>query len=101
MKKALFEGEKLNSPNIPIKVKLVAPPLYVIITSCMDRPAGLSTMEAAIASISTSIQASGGQLVVKQKPRVVSDVDEKELDALMKKSELENAEVSGDDSTSE
>lgn len=101
MKRALSAGEKLSAEDCPLKVRLVAPPLYVIITQCMDRHRGLSLLDSAIARINESITGAGGQLVVKMKPKVVSEVEDKELDALMKKSELENAEVSGDDTVSD
>ena len=101
MKRALGEAEKCSTGDIQLKVRLVAPPLYVIVTSCLDRAKGLQLMEQAIAQISQLITKSGGQIVVKMKPKVVSEIEDKELDALMRKSELENAEVSGDDAISD
>ena len=101
VKRALKEGESLSCEEVPIKVRLVAPPLYVIITSCMDRVKGLSLLESCLARITTTITEAGGQIVVKMKPKVVSEVEDRELDALMRKSELENAEVAGDDSSDE
>ena len=32
VKNALREGESVSTENIPIKIKLVAPPLYVLVT---------------------------------------------------------------------
>lgn len=101
VKRALLAGEQFHTDEYPIKVRLVAPPLYVIIMTCMDRAVGIERAQAAIARITLEITAAGGQIVVKMAPKVVSETDDRELDALMKKSELENAEVSGDDSVSE
>lgn len=67
----------------------------------MDRAKGMSLMDQSIDRITQSITSSGGQIVIKMKPKVVSDVEDKELDALMRKSELENAEVSGDEAVSD
>lgn len=97
VKTALAAGEALSAEDIPIKVKLVAPPLYVILTTCMDRQRGLELMNKAVEAIEATIKPLGGQLVVKMKPKAVSENEDKELADLMKKAEFENAEVSGDD----
>lgn len=101
VKRALLAGEQLHTDDYPVKVRLVAPPLYVIIMTCMDRAVGIERAESAIARITAEIVGAGGQIVVKMAPKVVSESEDRELDALMKKSEMENAEVSGDDSVSE
>lgn len=100
IKKALLAGETLSCDEVPIKVKLVAPPLYVIITQSSDKALAIDTLERCIAKIEEQIRKAGGEMAVKMRPKVVSDVDDQELDALMKKSEMENAEVSGDDDSS-
>ncbi|KAM0682377.1 hypothetical protein MDAP_002215 [Mitosporidium daphniae] len=101
IKEALRAGETLSTEQIPIKIKLVAPPLYVIFTNCFDKIQGLELLAASIAKISEKIVSFGGMLNVKMNPRVVSDVDDLELDAMMKRAEQENAEVSGDEDNSE
>lgn len=101
VKRALAAGESLSTEEIPIKAKLVAPPLYVLTTQCMEKAKGLELMGLAIEKMEGTIKAANGQLVVKMKPKVVSEHDEKVLDALMKKSEMDNAEVSGDEDNSE
>lgn len=101
VKAALYEGEAVGTAEVPLKVRLVAPPLYVIVAQCMDKAKGLALVQEAIDKIEASIKANGGQLVVKMKPKAVNEVDDKELDALMKRSEMENTEVSGDDENSE
>lgn len=101
VKRALGAGESVSTNEIQIKAKLVAPPLYVLMTQCMEKAKGLELMNSAITKIEEVIKAANGQLVIKMKPKSVSETDEKMLDALMKKSEMENAEVSGDEDHSE
>ena len=101
VKTALAAAEALSVEDIPIKVKLVAPPLYVLLTTCMDRQRGLELMNRAVEAIESTIKPLGGQLVVKMKPKAVSENEDKELADMMKKAEFENAEVSGDDETDE
>ncbi|CAG8506101.1 7614_t:CDS:2 [Diversispora eburnea] len=97
IKKALKAGEACETSDIVIKVKLVAPPLYVMITNALDKTVGIEALEKAINTIQESITKSGGNLIVKMKPKAVSETDDMELAALMARVEKENAEVSGDD----
>jgi len=102
VKMALAAGEVCSTEEVPIKVKLVAPPLYVLLTTCMDRQRGLEVMQRALDAIEAAIRpVPGGQMVVKMKPKAVSESEDKELADMMKKAEFENAEVSGDDETDE
>ncbi|CAG8653683.1 11223_t:CDS:2 [Funneliformis mosseae] len=99
IKSALKSGEACEIDDIQIKVKLVAPPLYVMITNALDKNLGIQTLEKAITAIHETIEKSGGVLTVKMKPRAVSETDDIELAALMARVEKENAEVSGDEDT--
>lgn len=94
---ALAAGEAVSTEDIAIKVKLVAPPLYVLLSTCMDKSRGLELMTRALEQIEATIKPLGGQVVIKMKPKAVSENEDKELADLMKKAEFENAEVSGDD----
>lgn len=94
---ALAAGEAMSTDEIAIKVKLVAPPLYVLLSTCMDKSRGLELMTRALEQIESTIKPLGGQVVIKMKPKAVSENEDKELADLMKKAEFENAEVSGDD----
>lgn len=94
---ALAAGESVSTEEIAIKVKLVAPPLYVLLSTCMDKSRGLELMNKALEQIESTIKPLGGQVVIKMKPKAVSENEDKELADLMKKAEFENAEVSGDD----
>ncbi|KAF5367569.1 hypothetical protein D9758_003794 [Tetrapyrgos nigripes] len=67
IKKALRAGEKESNEAVPIKVKLVAPPLYVLSTNATDKYAAVDRLERAIESIQSTIEEQGGSLVVKMK----------------------------------
>ncbi|KAI9005633.1 eukaryotic translation initiation factor 2 alpha subunit-domain-containing protein [Hyaloraphidium curvatum] len=97
VKAALTAGEEASTEDAPIKIKLIAPPLYVMTTHCVDKTIGLEVMEKALSQIEAVITKSQGILNVKMKPKAVSETDEQELAQLMAKVERENAEVEGDD----
>jgi len=97
IKKALRAGEKESNDTVPIKAKLVAPPLYVLSTNATDKYAAVDRLERAIESIQAKIEEKGGSLVVKMKPKAVSETEEQDLAQLMAKAGQENAEVSGDE----
>ncbi|RKP10334.1 putative SUI2-translation initiation factor eIF-2 alpha chain [Thamnocephalis sphaerospora] len=100
VKRALKEAETCSTEECEIKVKLVAPPLYVMLTTSLDKKAGIELLEQAIAKVEASITASSGALNVKMKPKAVSESDDLELAELMARVERENAEVSGDEASS-
>ncbi len=83
IKKALRAGEKSSTETVPIKAKLVAPPLYVLSTNATDKVrelwysalasdgfdkyAAVERLERAIESIQGTIEKLGGNLIVKMK----------------------------------
>jgi translation initiation factor 2 subunit 1 len=101
IKKALRTGEKQSTEAVPIKAKLVAPPLYVLSTNATDKYAAVERLERAIEAIQRSIEDQGGSLIVKMKPKAVSETEEQDLAQLMAKAGQENAEVSGDEDDEE
>jgi translation initiation factor 2 subunit 1 len=101
VKSALRTAEARNTAETQVKVRLVSPPLYVLTSTCLDKNVGIARLEEAIVDIRASIEAAGGNLVVKMNPKAVTESDDAELQALMEKRERENAEVSGDESVSE
>jgi len=101
IKKALRAGETASTEAVPIKAKLVAPPLYVLSTNATDKYAAIERLERAIESIQGTIESQGGNLTVKMKPKAVSETDEHDLAQLMAKAGRENAEVSGDEDDEE
>ncbi|KAJ7274587.1 eukaryotic translation initiation factor 2 alpha subunit-domain-containing protein [Mycena haematopus] len=97
IKRALRAGENASTEAVPIKAKLVAPPLYVLSTNATDKYAAVERLERAIEGIQASIEDEGGSCLVKMKPKAVSESDEADLAQLMAKVGQENAEVSGDE----
>ena len=97
IREALKAGEAQSTEDSPIKIKLVAPPLYVVIAQTLDKAQGLASMDAAIEAITQSIQKQKGDLIVKMKPQSVSETDDAELSKLMERLEAENEERSGDE----
>jgi len=79
----------------------VAPPLYVLSTNATDKYAAVERLERAIEAIQNSIEKQGGNLIVKMKPKAVSETEEQDLAQLMMKAGQENAEVSGDEDEEE
>jgi len=101
IKTAFKEAEAVSLPEVPIRVKLVAPPLYVMITNALDKQLGIETMEKAIAVLEESIKRNKGNMVTKMSPKAVTEADDMELDQLLARIDKENAEVSGDDDDSD
>ncbi|THH31167.1 hypothetical protein EUX98_g3024 [Antrodiella citrinella] len=101
IKKALRAGENQSNEAVPIKAKLVAPPLYVLSTNATDKFAAVDRLERAIETIQSTIEELGGSLVVKMRPKAVSETEEHDLAQLMAKAGQENAEVSGDEDEEE
>ncbi|GAA6053646.1 hypothetical protein JCM3770_001678 [Rhodotorula araucariae] len=98
IQEALAAGEALSTEEIPIKIRLVAPPLYVMVSNTTDKQGAVERLEMAIEKIGEVIRREeGGHLNVKMKPKAVSETDDLELAALMDRVARENKEVSGDE----
>lgn len=80
-----------------VQINLIAPPLYVMTTTTMERTEGLELLNRAIAKVEQTIKAAGGVFNVQNAPKVVTDMDELELEKQLKSLEEENREVDGDD----
>ena len=97
VRSALMAGLKTGTEEIPIKINLIAPPLYVMLTSCLDKQAGIQALEKAIAAIEETIRSRGGIMKVKIAPRATTSQEENALAKELERMELENREVDGDD----
>lgn len=97
VKEALKQGLTLSTEDLPIKINLIAPPLYVVSTTTLERELALETIGKANAAIKESIEKNKGMFVVKMEPKVVTDTDEAELTKELARLEQLNAEVAGDD----
>lgn len=97
VKAALLAGEAVGSDDEPVKIKLVAPPLYVMMTTSMDKDIGIALLQRACDEIGRVIAEKNGNLNIKTAPRAVSERDDRLLNMLMETLEKQNQEVDGDD----
>jgi translation initiation factor 2 subunit 1 len=93
---ALFAGMAKGSEQYPIRIKLIAPPIYVLSTTTLEKEAGIALLNDSIEAIRENITAKGGKIDVKMAPKAVSIKEETELQAMMDRLALENEEVDGD-----
>jgi len=101
IKAALKAGENLGTADFPVNIKLVAPPLYVMVGTYLDKEYGINHLTKAINVIREELQKRKGELIVKAAPRSVSASDELELSSILERLERENKEVDGDDDISD
>ncbi|BET02425.1 unnamed protein product [Nesidiocoris tenuis] len=101
VKTALKTGLALSTEELPIKINLIAPPLYVMTTATPEKTEGLKALQDAIDVIEAEITKLGGVFHVEKPPKVVTAFDEVELAKQMERAEAENAEVAGDDDEEE
>jgi len=96
IREALFAGMECGTDNSQIKIKLIAPPIYVVSTTTLEKEVGIALLNKAIDVIREKISAKGGKIDVKMAPKAVSIKEETELQAMMERLALENEEVDGD-----
>jgi len=102
IKAALFAGEAAgSSEDIKVQIRLIAPPLYVMMTSSMEKQQGLDALQKALGAIGEEITTRKGRMVVKQDPHAVSEKEEAILAEEMKRLEMANTEVDGDEDSEE
>lgn len=102
IREALFAGIAVGGggntiENSSIKIRLIAPPIYVLSTMTLEKDMGIALLQRAIDVIMTQITEKGGKMDVKMAPKAVSLKEETELQAMMERLELENREVEGDE----
>lgn len=96
IREALFAGMALGSEQNPIRIKLIAPPIYVLSTTTLEKEVGIGLLNQAIETIKENITAKGGKIDVKMAPKAVSVKEETELQDMMERLAMENEEVDGD-----
>ncbi|GAV88084.1 S1 domain-containing protein/EIF_2_alpha domain-containing protein [Cephalotus follicularis] len=101
IKDAMRKAEAAGNNDCPVKIKLVAPPLYVLTTQTLDKEQGISILSKAIAACTEAIEQHKGKLAVKEPPRAVSERDDKLLAEAMAKLGNDNEEISGDEDSEE
>ncbi|KAI3977318.1 hypothetical protein MKX01_000231 [Papaver californicum] len=72
IKEAMRKAEATGNDECPVKIKLVAPPLYVLTTQTLDKEQGIQVLTNAIQACTEIIDSHKGKLVVKEAPRAVS-----------------------------
>ncbi|KAL6977508.1 hypothetical protein U1Q18_026307 [Sarracenia purpurea var. burkii] len=101
IKEAMRKAEAAGNKDCPVKIKLVAPPSYVLNTQTLDKEQGIAILNKAIAACSEEIERHKGKLSVKDAPRAVSEREDKLLAEQMAKLGRENEERSGDEESEE
>jgi len=96
IKGALLKGVALGTEELPITIKLVAPPLYVMLCSALDKAKGIALLNEAIDMMREDIRKYKGELQVKMAARAVDEREDKLLANLMTTLENQNKEVDGD-----
>ena len=91
------KGGGESSATSSIKIRLIAPPIYVLSTMTLEKEAGIALLQRAIDVILQRIGEKGGKMDVKMAPKAVSLKEETELQAMMERLEMENQEVAGDE----
>lgn len=98
---ALLAGQEVTTDDVPLKIMLIAPPLYVLLSNTLDGDLGVATLNRAIERISEVISGHGGKCAVKMAPKVTSEREESELKSKMEELARKNAEVDGDEEEDE
>lgn len=101
VKAALKAGEACSTKECAIKIKLVAPPLYVVTTASLNKHTGIEALNVALAAVRKEITGRKGNFAVKEKPRAVCEKDDRMLMSMMSELENANKEVAGDDDSEE
>lgn len=97
IREALFAGINCGGENTPIKIKLVAPPIYVLSTMTLEKDAGIGLLNKSIQTIKESIEKKGGKMDIKMAPKAVSLKEETALQEMMDRLESEEYnDVDGD-----
>lgn len=59
-----------------LQINLIAPPLYVVTATCLDRAEGLTALKNVIDKIKIGIDKHRGIFKIKMEPKVVTDMDD-------------------------
>jgi len=101
VKEALIAAQSCSTEDIQIKVQLIAPPLYVMLTTTPDGEQGKALLNAAITEAKRVLTQKGGELVVKMEPTVTTTNDDSQLDRMLEELALDKEGVDDDDDDDE
>ncbi|KAK9843518.1 hypothetical protein WJX81_006918 [Elliptochloris bilobata] len=96
IQEAMRAAEATSTEECPVKIKLVAPPLYVLTTNTLEKVKGIEVLTEACSACKASIDKRKGRLVVKEAARAVSERDDRLLTDQLLALEKANQEVAGD-----
>lgn len=96
IKAAMRAAQSCSTEKNEIKMKLVAPPLYVLTTMTLDKQRGISLLTEAVEACQKSIEGNKGQMRIKEAARAVSEKEERALQEELEAAEAANREVAGD-----
>jgi translation initiation factor 2 subunit 1 len=97
IKEALMAGERKGTSENPIKIKLIAPPLYVITCTTLDKDFGIQLLNEAIETITSTARTLGGAVEVKMPPKAVTQREDADLQAMLDRLAIAQDDVDGDD----
>ncbi|VBB32162.1 unnamed protein product [Acanthocheilonema viteae] len=97
VKEALIGGQKCSTPEMPIKINLIAAPLFVVTTQTLERSEGLEAINKALTLIKNTIESYQGSFKIVMAPKVVTDLDEEEIKKRMETMENLVGELSGEE----
>mmetsp|Transcript_38901 Transcript_38901/g.49656 ORF Transcript_38901/g.49656 Transcript_38901/m.49656 type:complete len:344 (+) Transcript_38901:170-1201(+) len=93
---ALTKGQEAGTADTPIKIRLIAPPMYVMTCNTLEKEQGIELLNKSIETVRESILGFGGSIEVKMPPKAVTQREETELQAMMDRLALESEDVDGD-----
>ncbi|XP_068149986.1 eukaryotic translation initiation factor 2 subunit 1-like [Drosophila tropicalis] len=73
------KGLELSTKELPIRINLIAPPLYVMTTATTKKTEGLKALEVAVENIREKILEFEGEFKVIMAPKLVTAIDEADL----------------------
>ncbi|VDD90939.1 unnamed protein product [Enterobius vermicularis] len=101
VKEALIKGQQCSTHGVPVKINLIAAPLFVVTAQTLERTEGLEAVNVALDVIKTTIESHQGSFKIVTAPKVVTDLDEEEIKKRMELMELnedqEGSEEGSDD----
>eukprot|EP00803_Ostreobium_quekettii_P002851 evm.model.scf_168.2 EVM.evm.TU.scf_168.2 scf_168:16070-17053(-) len=98
---AMRAAEAKGTEECPVKMKLVAPPLYVLTTQTLERVMGIEVLNVASEACRSSIEGNKGKMVLVEPARVVSERDDRLFMVKLDQLAEENKDVSGDEDSEE
>ncbi|KAK9829344.1 hypothetical protein WJX72_005290 [[Myrmecia] bisecta] len=101
IQEAMRAAEAVGTEECPVKMKLVAPPLYVLTTQTLEKAMGVTVLDKAVEVCKETVEKRKGRLIVKEGARAVSERDDRLLTEQMLALENANKEVAGDSDSEE